>query len=299
MKCTRNPTHLYIITHSIARCFIYYIRSQRELPFVSVLPSGRGFGEEQSRSQSVSFGWTQQLCACDSLHWSSHRGLLDQVPGINGIAECPAVFHHCEHGGRLPLKKRNVLMWLFGSSGGSADQLHFGGAAAVGGVMSQQRNKADHCWHSWSLWVSSWEAFTAPLCHQSKHRFNVCALFFVGNSSATLVTTWSCTIPTESSLWVPWYPWSQRFVYAVFCPPCWCNRMVKCADTGLAVIRPGQSGSGHLSGWGSSRLWEWRLRDLHWGSGYDRAQWLPASGDQSPGWGLVPFWRSWWWTCLC
>lgn len=126
-------------------------------------------------------------------------------------------------------KKRNVLMWLFGSSGGSADQLHFGGAAAVGGVMSQQRNKADHCWHSWSLWVSSWEAFTAPLCHQSKHRFNVCALFFVGNSSATLVTTWSCTIPTESSLWVPWYPWSQRFVYAVFCPPCWCNRMVKCA----------------------------------------------------------------------
>lgn len=140
-------------------------------------------------------------------------------------------------------------MWLFGPSGGGADQLHFGGAASVGGVMSQQRNKADHCWHSWSLWVSSWEAFTAPLCHQSKHRFNVCALFFVGNSSATLVTTWLCTIPTESSLWVPWYPWSQRFVYAVFCSPCWCNRMVKCAFWHRSCCDPSRT----IREW--SRVW--------------------------------------------
>lgn len=116
--------------------------------FFPVLPSGGGSGEEQSRSESVSFGWTQQLRACDSLHWSTYWGLLEQVPGIKGFATCPATATMTKNW------SKNVLTWMLGSSGGSADQLHTRGAAAVGRVVSQQGNKADHCWHSRSLWVS-------------------------------------------------------------------------------------------------------------------------------------------------
>lgn len=45
------------------------------------------------------------------------------------------------------------------------------------------------------------------------------------------------------------------------------------------LISSGQFRGCDMSGWSSSWLWEWRPCHLHRGSGYDGAQWLPASGN--------------------